>query len=470
MDPVIAALKQLLSQFGEQQHYCVAYSGGIDSQVLLHALVKGAGLSKMVNGRPDTFIRAIHIHHGLQSHADGWAEFSAAQAKALNVPLHIQHVNAKAAKGQSPEAAAREARYAAFSTLLNESEILLTAHNQNDQAETVLLQLLRGAGVKGLSAMPSQTEFSKGLLIRPLLQVSRADITKYAIENKLSWIEDPSNENTQFDRNFLRQKVFPLLSERWPSCTQTLARSAQHCAEASSLIDEVAEQDLGGKVSDLCLTHSLKGGPQGADPSNSAVVNNRLREIHRSPLSISILAHLSQARAREVLRYWLAEQGIALPSTVQLEVLFKDLIEAAEDKNPLVQWPGVELRRFKGAIYAMQPLEPFDSTQELNWDGQSSLVLPGTLGILKPDDPRLLPIQSALSKASSIKICFRQGGEKMRLPGRQGTHELKKLFQEWQVLPWLRDRIPLIYIDEELSLILLSGEGGVMKVGSSLES
>ena len=423
MNQVTAAIKKIFTAFNKTQHYCVAYSGGIDSHVLLHALVQHKPASSQ--------LRAIHIHHGLQIAADEWVEHCTEQARSLNVPLEIKYVDAKAAKGKSPEASAREARYAALAEMMTEGEVLLTAHNQNDQAETVFLQLLRGAGVKGLAAMPAQSEFNSGILYRPLLNISRAEIAEYAHEQQLSWVEDPSNDNTHYDRNFLRQKIMPLLAERWPSFAQTVARSAQHCAEASALIEEVAEQDL-------------------------VKVNGLILDLTPSVLPIKALLSLTIARQCQVIRHWLVQQQFPVPSTTQMESLFRDLIHAAEDKKPLMQWPGVEIRRFKGYLFAMLPLSPFDSSLEIEWDGRTPLLLPADLGVLNPDDPRLLTIKPTLATTKSCIIRFRRGGETLRIPERKGTHELKKLFQEWGVLPWRRDRVPLMHINGEMVLVLLS--------------
>lgn len=498
MNSVAEAIKKIFTAFNKTQHYCVAYSGGIDSHVLLHALVQHKPASAQ--------LRAIHIHHGLQIVADEWVEHCAEQTCALNVPLEIKYVDAKAAKGKSPEASAREARYAALAEMMTEGEVLLTAHNQNDQAETVFLQLLRGAGVKGLAAMPAQTEFNSGILYRPLLNISRAEIAEYAVEQQLSWVEDPSNDNTHYDRNFLRQKIMPLLAERWPSFAQTVARSAQHCAEASALIEEVAEQDLVNMTElsvDLTLSPSLCAeatalieelaeqdfikvtesnlnlspslplednkatfsvspdlipGPflhSREATAQMAVQPETLVENHNHPLPIKALLNLTIARQRQVIRHWLVQQRFPVPSTTQMESLFRDLIHAAEDKRPLMQWPGVEIRRFKGYLFAMSPLSPFDNSLEIEWDGRTPLLLPVDLGVLNPDDPRLLSIKSTLATTKSCIIRFRRGGETLRIPERKGTHDLKKLFQEWGVLPWRRDRVPLMHINGEMVLVLL---------------
>ncbi len=411
-------IKRFFEKFTAQKTFWVAYSGGVDSHVLVHALVQ--------NKNPSQNIRAIHIHHGLQVHADEWSEHCTQQAKNLAVPIEIKHVYAKPAHGQSPEAAAREARYAALSGIIQKEDVLLTAHNQNDQAETLLLQLIRGAGVKGLAAMPKQTQFNEGILCRPFLEVSRASILSYAQHYQLKWIEDPSNENTHFDRNYLRQTIFPLLTARWPSIEKTFSRSAEHCASASEILEELAKDDFIYSV-------------------------NR----NNNAMNIEKLLTLSMQRQKNVLRYWIEEQDLPLPSTAHLESLMHDVIPAAEDKIPCMHWPGAEIRRYKGFLFAMPPLVVFDSTLEIAWDRQIALKLPCDLGVIEKDDQNIKG--KALSSIEGpVVIRFRQGGEVMKVPGRQGSHELKKLFQEWNVLPWCRDRIPLIYVQDELVAVVIS--------------
>ncbi len=415
---VDGVIKKFFAKCEEQKKIWVAYSGGVDSHVLLHALAQHKNVSHDIS--------AIHIHHGLQTQADAWREHCIQQAQILDVSLEIKHVNAKPAKGQSPEAAAREARYTAFSEIIQAGDVLITAHNQNDQAETIFLQLIRGAGVKGLAAMPLKADFHQGILFRPFLEISRATIVNYAHHFHLKWIEDPSNENIHFDRNFLRQTTFPLLADRWPSIEKTLSRSAEHCASASDMLDELAREDL------------------------DVLIDNKKHAIN-----IEKLLNLSIQRQKNVLRFWIEKQKLPLPSTVHLESLLREGVHAADDKIPCVQWPGTEVRRFKGYLFAMAPLSEFDSSVEIVWDRQAPLKLSADLGVIELNDDRMRG-QSLSSIEGPVVICFRQGGEVIKLPGREGRHELKKLFQEWSVLPWRRDRVPLIYSGDELIAVLIS--------------
>ena len=211
----------------------LGFSGGVDSHVLLHLCASIASLNaKLV---------AIYVHHGLQVEADFWAEHCQRTCEALGVACQIVRVNAQPIQGQSPEEAARNARYDALKAFVQSNDVLLIAQHREDQLETVLLQLFRGSGLKGLSAMPACIPFGSGTLLRPLLDVSKQAINSYAIAHELSWIEDPSNLSSDYDRNFLRNEVLPLLKQRWPAVDKTVSRSAKHCAEAQSLISVQAK-------------------------------------------------------------------------------------------------------------------------------------------------------------------------------------------------------------------------------------
>ncbi len=397
------ALLQCAEPFRAAPRIWVAYSGGVDSHVLLHALA-----------RQQFLVTAVHIHHGLQAVADQWVTHCQEQAQQLGVPIEIIKVSAHPVVGQSPEQAARHARYTAIQSLLAPNDLVLTAHNQDDQAETLLLQLFRGAGPKGLAAMPKLTSFGVGELCRPLLSVTRADIESYAQSEKLHWIEDPTNRNTHYDRNFLRNTIMPLLKQRWPTLAQTIARSAEHQADASQLQTDLAEFD----------SINVQGSQQ-------------------KTVSVSAILQFPKVRQGNVLRYWIHQQGLPTPSTQQLKILLTDVLHAAPDKNPLLSWTGAEVRRFRDDLYAMKPLQPFDSSIVIPWDRLSPLAIP-QIGVLDPDHPSLP------ENREPVIVRFRQGSERCRLPHRQGSHTLKHLLQELDVPPWLRDRIPLIYLGDEL--------------------
>ena len=398
---------KIFGEISKNSTFWIAYSGGIDSHVLLHL---AAELQKT---QPEFKLKAIHINHHISPNADAWALHCTAVCKALNIPLHIRDVHLTQRKELGLEAAARMERYRVFSELLAENGVLLTGHNANDQAETLLLQLLRGAGPKGLAAMPAFKALGKAKLWRPLLDVPRCEIEAYAKENSLVWIEDESNFSEDYARNFLRLQIMPGLQEQWPGCLNTLARSAVHCAEASYLLEELAQEDL-IKV-------------QAAQPNQ---------------IYLSELKKLSVNRQANVLRYWFAQLGFAIPETKQLDELRHQLFDAKHDAQPLVCWSGVECRRFADCLYVMAPLKALSKKCYL-WPEERELLL-SEIGVLdvRRIEQRLRKLENFEKR---ITIRFRVGGERCTLPGRKGTRELKKLFQEWKIPPWERDHLPLIY-------------------------
>lgn len=416
-----ALLKENITQYLDAKVLWVAYSGGCDSHALLHSLVK---LQSEITSDFKAEIKAIHINHGLSPLSNEWEEHCRNTCEKLNVPYLAIPVDAKAKK-TSPEEAARHARYAEWKKLLNKNEVLLLAHHRDDQAETVLIQLLRGSGVKGLAAMPVKQDFSQGLLCRPMLGFLREEIYSYALEHGLNWIDDPSNFDTDFDRNFLRHEVVPLLETHWPALKKTLSRSASHQAEANQLLTELAFQDW-----------------------------HRVHENNQ--INISALVKLSEKRQRNVLRYWLADIcELTLPDTVHLQRILTEVLTAAEDSNPEVVWRGGEVRRYQGSLYAQEKLVELSNNQMRIWPdieipleiNKKGLKISATSSIGEG-------LSQSKLKNTEISIRFRQGGETCRPVGRGQTHQLKKLFQEWQIPPWLRASIPLIYVDGELAQVL----------------
>lgn len=390
--------------------YCLGYSGGLDSHVLLHIFAK---LSKKY---PIKF-RAIHINHNLSSNSYSWDKHCENTCYSLQVEFHHFTVDLSNTTDSSLEEAAREKRYAIFSKLISKDDILLTAHHQNDQAETVLLQLFRGAGPKGLSGMPEIKKFGDGYHARPLLNFSREELVEYATREKLVWIDDESNKNVNFSRNFLRHEIIPDLSLRWPTINKVVARVAKHCAEAQEIIESVAKEDL-----PLVRGSNLK------------------------VLSIKKLLNLVVPRQKQVLRLWIEEQNYPLPSSIKLNQILNELFIANEDRFPLITWKNVELRRFRDELYIMEVLASHNSKQIYPWEMSTPLDLPG-VGLLRATKKRGLGLRTEIK---DVTIRFRQGGEVCRLPGRQCHHSLKKLFQHWNIPPWLRARVPLIYVNDIL--------------------
>lgn len=391
--------------------YIVAYSGGLDSHVLLHAL-----------SRLGVTLAAVHVHHGLSRHADLWAEHCQAQCAALRVPCTVMRVQVPRVGG-GLEAAARDARYAALEQVLGTGEMLLTAHHQDDQAETLLLMLLRGAGVAGLSAMPAVRSFGSGLLGRPLLELPRAVLHDYAVVHALSWVDDESNYDTDLDRNYLRHEVLPVLRRRWPVVERTLARTAAHLAEAGELMAGLA-------AADLATAH---GG-------------------HAGTLSVAVLNSLAVPRRRNLLRHWLRDLRLPLPDTAHLHRIEQEVLPARLDARPRVDWPGAEVRRYRDDLYAMTPLLPVPDT-ELPWDLAQPLLLPdGRCLVASPAVGRGLSLKRLA--AARVTVRFRAGGERCAPVGRGHSHELKKLFQEAGVPPWERERVPLLFVDDVLAQVV----------------
>ena len=398
------------------KRFIVAYSGGLDSHCLLHLL-------STCREQLAVSIEAVHVHHGLQGDADRWAEHCQQVCQQLDVPLTLLHVEARAAKGESPEAAARTARYAALREVIKEGDVLLTAQHRDDQAETLLLQLFRGSGSRGQASMPRQRDFAAGEHWRPLLGVGRDELRHYAEQEQLNWVEDPSNQDTSFDRNYLRHEVMPVLQRRWPTIEEILGRVASQQAENEALLESLAAQDIQGLL--------------GAEHS----------------LSLAGLSGLDEARQRNVLRLWLREQGLALPSRRKLLQVQRDMLGAGEDRNPHLEWMGVELRRYRGRLYAMYPLQTVDENWCREWDLQEQVDLPWSGQLLSRSSTSEGLRLDLKETGNTIQLRLRQGGERCRPAGRGRHHSLKNLFQEAGIPPWQRQRTPLLFVGDELAAV-----------------
>ena len=413
------ALHQVMPVLSAATTVWVAYSGGCDSHVLLHLLTRLR--------QTQTFeLKAVYVNHGLSPNALEWAGHCRGVCAELDVEFVALDVDAAAQNGESPEAAARNARYQAITDLLQTEEYLCTAHHQDDQAETLLLQLLRGAGPKGLAGMPQASALGKATQLRPLLGFSQAQLQAYAEQHGLHWIEDESNSDTGFNRNYLRHAVMPVLRQRWPSVDAILARSASNCAEAAALIEVLAEQDY-----------------------------QRTKAADSKELCISNLLELDKARLKNVLRYWIRLSGLPLPSEKKLQHVISDVLQAAEDKMPLVHWPGAEVRRFNGRLYVMSPLPEFDSSQVIPWHTlEQPLQLPdgSRLCCERTNQPPAIGLERL--RQGRVSVRFRQGGEIFQLAGSQHHKTLKQIFQEYRVPPWQRSRKPLLYVDNTLVAVI----------------
>lgn len=404
MDSLVECVTQFIETHGQDRKYLLAYSGGLDSHVLLHVLATVRPLD----------LQAIHVNHHVNAKATEWAEHCRDVCAELNVDFVQAALVSSSKRLSNLEEQLRQHRYHLFENHLETNAILFTAHHQNDQAETILLQLCRGAGLPGLSAMPRVKLFGKGFHARPLLDFTREDLLRYANHHQLKWIEDESNLNPQWTRNFLRHAIMPVLTKRWPTVTRSLARAAEHCADAENFIATTVEpslKELAGTLPDT--------------------------------LSVKKLLLLDQSAQRHALRAFIYRKKYLLPSQVKMQQILQTVLLARADKMPCVNWGNVEIRRYRDNIFLMPALQPHDPKQIFTWNLLNSLTLPG-IGILDAS-PRHI---------QHVTVRFRQGGEKICLPGRKHHHELKKMFQIWGVPPWMRDRVPLVYIENKLVAVV----------------
>ena len=408
--------KLTFSQYQEAEQFYVAYSGGLDSRVLLHLCASLSSVRQKIT--------AVYVHHGLQAEADDWAEHCAETAELEDVRFIKLHVDGRPEPGESGEEAARNARYRALKSLLNTGDILLTGQHREDQLETILLQLFRGAGLSGLSGMPGEAAFGKGKIVRPLLNVSKRDFEEYAQRLDLTWVEDPSNRECDYDRNYLRNCVIPLLKERWPSIDKTVFRAGVHCAEAQTRISCFAGELLRCVLDES--THTLK---------------------------IDRLLILDRYDRQLVVREWFRTFGLRMPSAGLIGQILDQVVDASQGRDPKLQRTGFSVRRYRERLYLLSDVRPINPESFIAWPAdQTYLQLEhnGRLQLTAKAGPGL----SAEAWAQAqVAVHYRQGGESIRLPGRDGSHTLKKLFQEAGVPPWIRERMPLVYLDEKLASV-----------------
>jgi tRNA(Ile)-lysidine synthase len=404
-----AELERLLPDFPATR-VCVAFSGGLDSTVLLAAVAQLR--------TPALAVRALHIDHGLNPQSRAWSRHCARVASALGIPLRVRRARIVRVAGQSLEALARAARYRILSESLEPGEALLSAHHQDDQLETVLLQLLRGAGIAGLAAMPASAACGRGILLRPLLSVGRAQLARWAQRQHLEWVEDDSNAELHFDRNYLRAQVLPALRARWPAAARNVARSARHAAEALELLTAQAAADAG-------------------------------RASVGAALSARVLRTLPPARRHNALRYWIARHGQRVPPESRLQELAGAVLRARADAHPSVGWDDVRVQR-NGDLLCLSAASAATPPAARLWDwrAQRRCPLAGAATLeLRPDahgplDLDRLPLP--------LNVATRQGGEELR-PRRGGpTRTLKRLLQESRLPPRVRAQLPLLFSGPQL--------------------
>jgi len=394
---------------------CMGFSGGLDSSVLLHRL------AAMPQVR-ERGLRAVHVHHGLQADAELWTAHCTDVCAALGVPLAVERVRVLPEGGEGWEAAARHARRAAFARQLANGEVLVLAHHLDDQAETFLLRALRGSGPDGLAAMRRWSALGGHRVWRPLLRTARDGLRAYALANGLRWLEDPSNADTTFDRNFLRNRVMPLLRERWPAADSVFAMAARHCEEASALLNA----DDAGQLA-LVAT---------ADPA---------------VLSRQALLGLPTARRARVLRLWVTQLGLPALPAEGIARIEHDVLPARADAQAMFAWEGQAVRGWRDLLHVGSLLEALPADWRAVWSGAQPLEMP---------DGGTLRLEGAARLDAPAHVGTRQGGERVTLPGRSHSHALKHVLQDLGVPPWERPHLP----------VLRTADGEVLAVGDLVYS
>lgn len=408
------ALAEAQSSVQQVGRFTVGFSGGLDSSALLQAMAK----LKQTGNLASAQLQAIYINHGLSANADAWGRHCEALADQLGIPFQTIAVELEV-KGLGLEAAARDARYQALAAELKPCDCLLTGHHLDDQAETLLLRLLRGAGPKGLAAMALQRTLGQGLLLRPLLNQTKQQLESYAITEQLAWIEDESNQSLELDRNYLRQEVMPKLEQRWPGFSQRWGRSAQLCGMLDQQLESIAERQLGA-------------------------VGLRSERLGSS-IKIDALLNLSLTERYNLMRLWLQKQSYASPSLAQLNELSRQLLDSDwSDQQARVVTAEQVWARYQGRLYSLPNVAMPVLTEVVEWSVAKPLMLPGGWSLQAIDDDRGVCLPSVL------RVAARAPGLRCHPRARQHSQSMKKLLQEYQLEPWLRPIVPMVWAGDEL--------------------
>jgi tRNA(Ile)-lysidine synthase len=415
LDVVEKSFVSLSTSHKKIKSMTVALSGGVDSVVLLHLL-------HQLQKRQNFTLKASHVHHGLSKNADKWVKFCEKLCTKLSVPLDIHHIKLPQKKSLGIEGEARQLRYEKL--LESKSDVVVLAHHEDDQAETFLLQLIRGAGVKGLSSMAHFDDTRR--LWRPLLNTSRIDIESYAKKHKLKWIEDESNQNIDFDRNFIRSKVLTILKNRFNHTIKVISRSASHLAEAQHLLDDLAKIDL---------------------------KNHLKSDNYKHKLNVKTLDNLSNTRAKNVLRYWLEINNQMMPSKDLLDELLRQVLMAKKDATIKIQLSKqYEIRRYQYEIYIVPKNKNIQKKYEMIWAGESEIILPnGQKLTFKKVKGRGINLK--FLRDQKLKIRNRQGGESFKPDSKRPTKKIKQLLQESDLPPWEREFFPMIFVGDEVACV-----------------
>jgi tRNA(Ile)-lysidine synthase len=419
---------RLLEHVPHGARVTLGLSGGVDSVAALDLLARCAPEHPFK-------LACLHVNHGISPNAARWARFARAAARRYGLRCSVKVVDLAPHRRLGLEGAARAARYAAFARA--DADFVVLAQHRDDQAETVLLQLLRGAGLPGLAAMPvirDQTGGDAPRLLRPLLDATRAEIEAYARERGLAWVEDESNADERRPRNRLRHRVMPLLRELHPDPAASLARSAAHIAEAEALMQALAAID-----------------------ARAATRDGRLR--------VSALARLPRPRAKNLLRWWLSTAGGTTPDSAQLDELLRQLLTARSDGVVRVAAAGIEIRRFRGTVWAVAPAVKVRGDWRSRWDGRRTWPLPELGGVLRFKPAASAGLSAAALARGPVEVRVRAGGERFQPDARRPRRTLKHLLQEAGVPPWEREALPLVYCGGALAFVPGIGIAAALQAG-----
>ena len=396
------------------RRFVVAYSGGMDSQVLLHLM------AAFVAGEKYRLLM-VHIDHGLHKESQQWANWCTERAAELEIEATILKIDEAPPPDHSVEAWARGHRYRLLESIMQSDDVLLTAHHRNDVVETFLLQLFRGAGPHGLASISERQRFGSGLLLRPLLNSTRADIAAYAAAHSLEWIDDPSNAEDRYDRNYLRNRVIPQIERRWPAVNARIAHAVELQQHAAACLDEAAD----------------------------AILDTELG-TENSQLLVSSISGLSGAMQRCVLRRWIVRAGFPIPDAVHLHEMQR-LVRARVDAQPCVSWKCAELRRYRHKLFLFWRTQRVACAGDYRWDLDGPVRLP--CGVLSANAVVGRGLSAELATSNDVVARFRSGGERCHPLDRAHSQSLKRLFQEWGTPPWLRGEIPLVFFGDELAAV-----------------
>ena len=400
----------------------VAYSGGVDSTVLLHLLKRSRELI-------DFRLVALHVNHGIDPRSERWEEHCSRYCQKAKIEFRSTSLDLARQHSRVNEDLARSARYAWFSSQMESGDLLLTAHHQNDQAETFLLNLMRGAGVRGLSAIQPVQEFSSGWLVRPLLSVPGEEIIHYARKYSLEFVNDPANSDLSYGRNYLRHVVIPNALERWPSTVQQIGRSAEFLSQTRRLVDDLAKID----------TQACRSDGSGFLSIGFQLCIDKIKTLH-------------QYRQLNLIRYWIRVHTLPEPGRDALEQ-FVETVLTHDKAFAELCWSDYRMYRFRDDLYLVRATESTLAPTSIPWDLTQPLTLE-QVGI------KLVPQRfensglSVSELSGEVSVRFRTGGERIRLPGRKHSSALKKLFQQHCIPPWERNLLPLIYCDDELAAVV----------------